>query len=82
MFFLKKLNIYLQYDAAIPPLVIYARAMKAFMSVKIQLAIKLRRKKGNFIQLKLRIITQEAASQKTLRILPPVRSRRHSHIRF
>lgn len=39
----------------------------------------LRRKKENFIQVKLRIRTQQADSQDALRTVLPVRSQRHSH---
>lgn len=42
----------------------------------------LRRKKGNFIRAKLRIITQKTDPQKALRTVPLVRSLRHSYIRF
>ena len=55
---------------------------KWYQSTKIQLTIKLRRKKGNFIWAKLRIITREADSQKVLRTVLPVRRRRNSHIPF
>ena len=40
------------------------------MSMKIQLTIKLRRIKGNFIWAKLRIITQKADSREALRTVP------------
>lgn len=50
--------------------------------MKMQLTITLRRKKErNFIQAKLRSITREADSQKALRTVPPLRSRRHSRIK-
>ena len=50
--------------------------------MKIQLTIKLRRKKGNFFPAKLRIITWEAESQKALRTTPSFRSRSHRHTHF
>ena len=62
------------------PLSLQNKALSYILLTKIQLTFKLRRKKGNFIQTKLRIITQEADPQKALRTVPPVRSRGHSHI--
>lgn len=50
--------------------------------MKTQLTTKLRRKKENLMQVKLRIRTQGADSQEALRAALPVRSGRHSHIHF
>lgn len=50
--------------------------------MKIQLTIKLEEKKGNFIQAKLRVITQEEHSQKALRTVLLVWSQRHRGCTF
>ena len=42
---------------------------------------QVKKKRGNFIQAKLRIVTWETFSE-ALRTVLPVRSRRHSHIHF
>ena len=52
------------------------------MPKNIQLTMTLRRKIGNFIGAKLRIITQKTDSQKALRTVPPVRSPRHNYMHF
>lgn len=64
-----------------PPSLSSILLFSLLLLMKIQLTIKLgRRKKGNFIGAKLRIITQEVEAQNARRTVPTARSQRHSHV--